>query len=80
MTDILKIALDRRAELHEEVARIDEFIRMADSLLRKLETQQEEDVEHEQTSGYREPAGPREVTPGVTRMNLMRRGPSAVAS
>ena len=34
MTDVLKIALDRRAELHEEVARLDEFIRMAEALIR----------------------------------------------
>jgi len=33
MTDVLKIALDRRAELHEEVAKLDEFIRMAESLI-----------------------------------------------
>ncbi len=34
MTDVLKIALDRRAELHEEVAKLDEFIRMAEVLIR----------------------------------------------
>lgn len=34
MTDVLKIALDRRAELHEEVARLDDFIRMAETLIR----------------------------------------------
>lgn len=34
MTDVLKIALDRRAELHEEVEKLDEFIRMAEMLIR----------------------------------------------
>ncbi|MEM9061239.1 MAG: hypothetical protein AAGD13_12330 [Pseudomonadota bacterium] len=43
MTDVLKIALDRRAELHEEVAKLDEFIRMAESLIRASQTRQAED-------------------------------------
>ena len=34
MTDVLKIAIDRRAELHEEIAKLDEFIRMAEQLIR----------------------------------------------
>lgn len=34
MSDVLKIALDRRAQLHEEVAKLDEFIRMAETLMR----------------------------------------------
>lgn len=34
MNDVLKIALARRGELRAELAEIDEFIRMADSLLR----------------------------------------------
>ena len=34
MTDVLKIALDRRAELHEEIEKLDDFIRMAESLIR----------------------------------------------
>ena len=34
MTDVLKIALDRRAEVHEEIARLDEFIRTAETLMR----------------------------------------------
>ena len=45
MTDVLKIALDRRAELHEEVARLDEFIRMAEALIRTSQARQREDVE-----------------------------------
>ncbi|MGD1926950.1 MAG: hypothetical protein ACFB03_22605 [Paracoccaceae bacterium] len=43
MTDVLKIALDRRAELHEEVAKLDEFIRMAETLIRASQTRQAED-------------------------------------
>lgn len=35
MTDVLKIALDRRAELHDEVEKLDQFIRMAETLIRK---------------------------------------------
>ena len=34
MTDVLKIALDRRAELHEEIEKLDDFIRMAEALIR----------------------------------------------
>ena len=34
MTDVLKIALDRRAQLHEEVAKLNEFIRYAETLIR----------------------------------------------
>lgn len=40
MTDVLKIALNRRAELHEEVARLDEFIRMAETLIRSSQARQ----------------------------------------
>lgn len=34
MTDVLKLALDRRAELHEELSKLDDFIRMAEVLIR----------------------------------------------
>lgn len=91
MTDVLKIALDRRAELHDEVARIDDFIRMADMLLRRLprgeQVEDDKGLMARDLSPAREPQGavreqpagdPREVTTGVTRMNLMRRGPAAV--
>lgn len=43
MTDVLKLALDRRAELHEEVARLDEFIRMAETLIRTSQTRRSDD-------------------------------------
>ena len=44
MTDVLKIALDRRAELHEEVARLDEFIRMAEALIRTSQSRHTEEA------------------------------------
>ena len=34
MTDVLKIALDRRNKLHDEIKKLDEFIRMAEALMR----------------------------------------------
>ena len=34
MTDVLKIALERRTKLQEEVDKLDDFIRMAESLIR----------------------------------------------
>ena len=33
MTDVLKIAIERRAQLQEEVAKLDDFIRMAETLM-----------------------------------------------
>lgn len=33
MTDVLKIALERRAKMQEEVDRLDDFIRTAESLI-----------------------------------------------
>ena len=44
MTDVLKIALDRRAELHQEVAKLDEFIRMAETLIRTSQARRAEDA------------------------------------
>lgn len=92
MTDVLKLALDRRAELQEEVARMDDFIRMADSLLRTLQPPGEKaesagrdlGLPREVRDAFREPqtvlppetsAG---VTPGFTRMDLMRRVPTTI--
>jgi hypothetical protein len=71
MTDVLKIALDRRAELHDEVAKLDEFIRMAESLMRASNRVPEA------------PASEPEVTvdpdePAQTRPNLLRRGPTVI--
>lgn len=33
MTDVLKIAIERRAKLQDEVAKLDDFIRMAETLM-----------------------------------------------
>ena len=33
MTDVLKIAIERRAQLQDEVAKLDDFIRMAEALM-----------------------------------------------
>ena len=89
MADVLKIALDRRAELHEEAARMDEFIRMAESLLRRLPPRLDPvEAAREPQGAPREPEGaprepgataPRDVASGVARMNLMRRGPTTAA-
>lgn len=82
MTDVMKIARDRRAELHEESARLDEFIRMADSLMRKAGERTDS-----ASDAASEPEGPapldqqgtsRESVSGIARMNLMRRGPAAI--
>ncbi|MEM7177435.1 MAG: hypothetical protein AAGD47_04115 [Pseudomonadota bacterium] len=35
MTDVIKIALDRRAQLSAELSRLDDFIRMAESLVQE---------------------------------------------
>lgn len=35
MTDVIKIALERRAQLSAELARLDEFIRMAEHLVQE---------------------------------------------
>lgn len=35
MTDVLKIAVQRRAALQEEIAKIEDFIRMAEALMRE---------------------------------------------
>lgn len=92
MTDVLKIALNRRAELHEEVTRIDEFIRMAE-ILRRAETPEpvvrDLELPREVYDAFREPPTlmPHEVatgkaagvSAGISRMNLMRRGPASVS-
>ncbi len=97
MTDVLKIAQDRRAELREEVARIDDFIRMADSLMRKVPPREDrpepaeraasqprdvEDTIREDpavSSGDTASPATSSMAAGITRMNLMRRGPTAVS-
>lgn len=63
MTDVLKIALDRREQLQAEIQRLDEFIRTAEQLIRASHpaTRLQEETDH---------AGP-------ARVNLLRRGSAA---
>ena len=73
MTDVLKIALDRRAELHEEISKLDEFIRMAESLIRQSQQRaiETDEVKEEQPVAQQRPA---RVPEPVVR-NQLRRGP-----
>lgn len=75
MTDVIKIALDRRAELQEEVTRIHEFIRTAESLLRGPQLRAEPAGTLE-AFGQNSAAAPREISPGATRIEILRRGPA----
>lgn len=61
-TDVLKIALERRDELQAEIDRLDDFIRTAEQLIRGSPRTISEEPE----------------SPGPSRMNLLRRGNSAV--
>jgi hypothetical protein len=63
MTDVLRIALDRRDQLHAEIEKLDEFIRMAEQLIRASQQApgQTEDSEHR----------------GPSRVNLLRRSTQA---
>lgn len=74
MTDVLKIALDRRAELHDELAKLDEFIRMAEALIRQSQKRAMEmdiDTEEEPLTQQR----PARVPEPVVRQQP-RNGPS----
>ncbi|MFK7944024.1 MAG: hypothetical protein AB8B85_14070 [Paracoccaceae bacterium] len=86
MTDVLKIALDRRAELHDELAKLDDFIRMAETLIRQsqqrtLETDDEEHVVQQRPARVPEPVvrsqprrGPGDdESAGPTRPQVIRR-------
>lgn len=35
MTDVIKIAMERRSKLQDEIAKLDEFVRMAEALVRQ---------------------------------------------
>lgn len=71
MTDVLKIALNRRAELHEEVAKLDEFIRMAESLIRASNRTSDDKADA--------PAATEEAEEAAQpRPNLLRRGPTVI--
>jgi hypothetical protein len=63
MTDVLRIALDRRDQLHAEIEKLDEFIRVAEQLIRSSQRGpgQIDDSEHK----------------GSSRVNLLRRGTQA---
>jgi hypothetical protein len=65
MTDVLRIALDRRDQLQAEIARLDEFIRTAEQLIRTQAGPRPASDEHEHTA--------------PTRMNLLRRSGTAAA-
>lgn len=45
MTDVLKIALDRRSELEDEIGKLDAFIRMAEELVQMSNQKHAGDVE-----------------------------------
>lgn len=62
MTDVLRIALDRRDQLQAEIARLDEFIRTAEQLIRTSQTA---------------PRSADDPDPGPARMNLLRRSSAA---
>src|SRR5690606_20145758 len=79
MTDVMKLAMDRRAELHKEVSRIDDFIRMADTPMRKSDTDSEPGEETRDEADDTSDAPSRETATAVTRMNLLRRGTPAAA-
>ena len=66
MTDVLKIALDRRAELHEEIEKLDNFIRMAESLIRSSQQR----VVHTPTDEM--PQRPAQVAESEVRTTLRR--------
>lgn len=66
MTDVLKIALDRRAELNEEIEKLDDFIRMAESLIRGSQHSAPHSTENEM------PRRPAQVAEPVVRTAIRR--------
>ena len=74
MTDVLKIALDRRAELHDELAKLDDFIRMAEALIRQSQKRalEMDDETDEEAMAQQRPA---RVPEPVVR-SQPRRGPA----
>lgn len=89
MTDVLKIALERRAELNDEVAKLDEFIRMAETLIRGSQRMQTSPVAHAATTPAEEPvvrtamrrASDTDLgeATDVPRPSIIRRGAAAVS-
>ena len=60
MTDVLRIALERRDKLQAEIDRLDEFIRTAEKLIRESHPAPRPVADEPETSGS-------------ARMNLLRR-------
>lgn len=69
MTDVLRIALERRDRLIAEIEQLDDFIRMAERLIRSA---------HPLPRAVAERRAPEDIeTPGAACMNLPRRGAAA---
>lgn len=66
MTDVLKIALDKRAELNEEIEKLDGFIRMAEALIRASHERGSNDGDLEM------PRRPAQVTEPTVRTAIRR--------
>jgi hypothetical protein len=56
MSDVLKVAIERQRELRDEIDKLDEFIRMAENLLRSAKARPDEQAERPQPAPVREPA------------------------
>lgn len=72
MSDILKVALDRRASLHEEAAKLNEFIRYGESLMRTVQNAETTMFEapqmaNEPRADAAEPATTDVQRPGINR-------------
>ena len=74
MTDVLKIALDKRAQLHEEVAKLNEFIRYAESLLRTAQNDGGEGSTASRTSSKQQADDDGAEGSDVPRPSIIRRG------
>ena len=73
MADALKIALDKRAKLHEEVAKLNDFIRFGEGLIREAENSEDESAEaaDKSTDKKAEAGGSKPVE--VSRPTVLRR-------
>lgn len=75
MTDILKIALDNRAKLHEEAAKLNEFIRYGELLLAKARDAESNVAPMPPRAASGEAAQPMdESSTDIPRPDLVRRG------
>ena len=75
MTDVLRIALERRDRLHDEVEKLDEFIRVAEELITfgRSRDPAEARIAGPAIIEAEAPDGETEDVFGPMRMNLMRR-------